>query len=118
VYLFRKRRATERAQNTLREMAKKGRVLEPKLATALPCAYISLPALDIPKLAEEYIAAMEVQRTDDWCRCEWIIHPDDVDLPKGKRRKRRGEQADDCPVHTKEGFLIYFFEWVFTRGSN
>jgi len=99
-------------------MAKKGRVLEPKLATALPCAYISLPALDIPKLAEEYIAAMEVQRTDDWCRCEWIIHPDDVDLPKGKRRKRRGEQADDCPVHTKEGFLIYFFEWVFTRGSN
>jgi hypothetical protein len=81
-------------------------------------AYISIPALDVPKLAAAYAEAMESQETDEWCRCEWIIHPDDHDKPKGKRRKRRADTAPDCPVHTKEGLLIYFFEWVFTRGKN
>lgn len=117
MYLFKRSRARQRAQETLREIAKQGRVLPPIITNAVPCEYISIPALDIPKLAVQYIEAIETQRTDDWCRCEWIIHPDDVNLPKGKRRKRRGDQADDCPVHTKEGFLIYFFEWVFTRGK-
>jgi hypothetical protein len=110
----------------------------------MPCAYISLPALDIPALADAYIAAMETQETNDWCRCEWIVHPDDVNVPakhcrvcnqlknadlhdehapefghafRGKRM-RRGDQAPDCPVHTREGLVIYFFEWVFTRGKN
>ena len=114
VYKFKRARARKRVQESLRELAKQGRVLPPALGT-VPCEYISLPALDIPGLVVEYIAAMETQETDDWCRCEWIIHPDDVDLPKGKRRKRRGDEAWDCPVHTKEGFLIYFFEWVFAR---
>jgi len=117
MYLFRKSRVRRRAQETLREIAKQGRVLPPALGT-VPCEYISLPALDIPKLAQAYIAGMEAEKTDDWCRCEWIVHPDDVDKPKGSRRKRRGDLAWDCPLHTKEGFLIYFFEWVFTRGKN
>lgn len=116
MYLFRKARARRRAAENLHELAKKGRILPPALGT-VPCEYISIPALDIPDLAAKYFAAMETQKTDDWCRCEWIIHPDDVDLPKGKRRKRRGEQAFDCPVHTREGMLIYFFEWVFTNGK-
>ena len=143
MFLTRKGRAKQRARETLREIAKQGRVLPPTIGT-VPCEYISLPALDIPKLAMDYIGAMEVQRTDDWCRCEWIIHPDDTHVPDHRcrgckatrsdkrhdeesfqfehsfqgRRKRRGEQANDCPVHTKEGFLIYFFEWVFTRGKH
>lgn len=117
VFQFRSARRRQRAQQTLREIAKKGRVLPPALGT-VPCEYISIPALDIPKLVQQYVDAIETQETDDWCRCEWIIHPDDTELPKGKRRKRRGEEVWDCPVHTKEGFLIYFFEWVFTRGKN
>lgn len=133
--------------------------------------YISLPVKDIVTLVNDYVAAMERQETDKWCRCEWFIHPDDTEVPdnacrecgvpqgdsvhgipgtpqvvdfrcwvckrspdehegarhdfapieqhafKGKR-KRRGDQAIDCPVHTKEGFLIYFFEWVFTGERN
>ena len=139
MYLFRKSRAKQRARESLMQLAKEGRVLEPSISIAVPCAYISIPALDIPKLADEYIAAMETQETNDWCRCEWIIHPDDVRITanhcrecnhtKGDsvhddehafrgKRMRRGDQAPDCPVHTREGLVIYFFEWVFTRGKN
>lgn len=109
-------RARQRARESLREMAKQGRVLPPALGTA-PCEYISLPALDIPKLAAAYAGAMEVEETEEWCRCEWQIHPDDLLKPKGSRRKRRVDDAPDCPIHTKEGMIIYFFEWVFTRGK-
>lgn len=78
--------------------------------------FISIPEADIPELVGRYVSTMETQRTDDWCRCEWTIHPDDRDLPKGKRRKIRSDTAPDCPVHTKEGFLRYFFEWVMNNG--
>lgn len=147
MYLFRKSRAKQRARESLMQLAKQGRVLPPSAQVTEPCSYISIPALDIPGLADAYIAAMETQNTNDWCRCEWIIHPDDVNVSanhcrecgekkehdvhfsqygehdfmrhyfRGKRM-RRGDQAPDCPVHTKEGLIIYFFEWVFTRGKN
>lgn len=70
---------------------------------------------EIPSLVTKYVGMIELERTNKICRCEWIIHPDDVNAPEGKRRLRRGQTVDDCPVHTKEGFLLYFFEWVFTR---
>lgn len=107
--------------------------------------YISIPALDIPKLAERYIAAMMTEESADWCRCEWVIHPDDTEVKSGTcrecgirrdkhwstgkeigenthgvflgKRMRRGEEAPDCPVHTREGLVIYFFEWVFSHGE-
>jgi hypothetical protein len=119
------------------------RELKPLIDRGAATEYISLPAGDIPELAARYATAVETEQTSDWCRCEWIIHPDDVKverlhcrlcdepknhilhkgLPEDKQytqshdfkgvRMRRGDQAPDCPVHTKEGFLIYFFEWVF-----
>lgn len=109
----------------------------------------------MPELAAQYVSEMETQRTNDWCKCEWIIHPDDVDLdiyncgnchhPRAlhrpgadspctksgdeyhfmedcycdtwvdppKRRMRRGDTHSECAVHTKEGFLLGFFEWMF-----
>lgn len=33
-------------------------------------------------------------------------------------RKRRGDEAPDCPVHTREGMIIYFFEWIFTNAAD
>jgi len=105
-------------------------------------------------LVEEYVAKMETERTNEWCKCEWIIHPEDVELDTEncaechhpnlvhmsgfdpyctkqdhqmcdcagwvdppKRRMRRGTLHDQCPVHTKEGFILGFFEWVFPNGS-
>lgn len=32
-------------------------------------------------------------------------------------RKRRGDEDATCPVHTREGMVIYFFEWVFTNAA-
>lgn len=79
--------------------------------------YISIPIVDIPAMAEAYVTAIETQRTNEWCRCEWIIHPEDGDKPKGKRRMKRGAEAPDCPVHTKAGFLIYFFQFMIEYGA-
>ena len=63
----------------------------------------------------QYITAIETGKSDDLCQCQWIIHPDDVDLPKGKRRKARGTVSFLCPVHTREGFLVGFLDWMRTH---
>lgn len=31
------------------------------------------------------------------------------------RRMRRTDDEPTCPVHTKEGMLLYFFEWAFDQ---
>lgn len=109
--------------------------------------FISLPQGDILRLVERYIAAMETEESEFWCRCEWIIHPDDVSIKRGNCRdcnmprnavahqpnelewqsdadhpfkgirKRRGDEDATCPVHTREGLVIYFFEWIFTDAA-
>lgn len=104
--------------------------------------FISLPAGDILTLVERYIAAMETEESEHWCRCEWMIHPDDVSIKKGHCRecelpkvhqihteadlqyhrfrgirKRKGDTDATCPVHTREGLIIYFFEWVFSSAA-
>ena len=109
--------------------------------------YLSLPLVDMPELATAYVQAMETAKTDEWCRCEWLIHPDDEKVNRGRCRQcgekqdtevhhglpedietgmshryqgirmRKGDQAWDCPVHTREGFLLYFFEWVKTHNG-
>lgn len=35
--------------------------------------------------------------------------------PFAGRRQRRGEAHIECPVHTKEGFLLGFFKWLIER---
>lgn len=116
--------------------------------TGMPLKYLGLTKEEIPVLVAEYVSAIETQETDKWCRCTWVTHPDDVEIIdyhcrlcnlkkddaahdveglfsympgihqfKGKR-KRKIDDDPTCPVHTKEGFLLYFFEWVFTREEN
>lgn len=103
--------------------------------------FFSIPAADIPALAAKYFSAMETEESKNWCRCQWIVHPDDINVKAGTcrecgdtpdsdyhniadpdythdyrgKRMRKGEQVTDCPVHTKEGMLIYFFEWIFNQ---
>lgn len=64
-----------------------------------------------------YVRAIEIGISDELCKCDWIIHPDDLDKPKGKRRKRRSTPHFDCPVHTREGFLFGFLEWMKTHAA-
>jgi len=78
--------------------------------------FISVPKCDIQALIVDYVACLETEESYKWCRCEWIIHPDDIHL-ENHRRMHRGETVDDCPVHTKEGLLLYFFEWIFKNNK-
>lgn len=102
----------------------------------------AFPKADIPELAAKYFAAMETEESEDWCACPWQLHPEDVNTKKGEcrecgaikkspvhigfqrkypeqdqhlfagRRMRRVDDAPNCPVHTREGMLIHFFEWA------
>lgn len=81
-------------------------------------AWYSVPVNGLPDLVAAYVKVIESGETaTSGCKCEWIIHPDDVDKPEGKRRIRQGEATLDCPVHTKEGFLLGFFAWVLELGA-
>jgi len=107
--------------------------------------YAAINTKDLAVWADRYLSAMETEESKNWCRCEWIVHPDDTRVKPGTcrecggppsaivhhglpedfeqrlahhykgKRMRRGDQASDCPVHTREGFLIYFFTWVFEQ---
>jgi hypothetical protein len=109
--------------------------------------YLFMDVKDIPARVQEYIHQLETELTNKWCKCEWIIHPDDVNLAvnecrkchhhevdhmidKGNgnyeachdcsctqfagRRVRKGETNMQCPVHTREGFLLGFFDFAAT----
>lgn len=114
--------------------------------------YIAIPECDLPALVKRYAKAMETEESKDWCTCQWIIHPDDVNVKANEcrvcgyrkdarthaivyantgirmavqaegvhsfkgRRMRLGDQSPDCPAHTKEGLVLYFFRWVFKNG--
>lgn len=118
--------------------------------------YLSLPKVDIPDLAADYVKALETATLKNWCKCEWIVHPDDVNIqamhcrdchhpaithqdketrsddgsfmPKlceecgcgeyRDRRVRKGEESKECPIHTREGFILGFFLWVYRDKRN
>lgn len=75
--------------------------------------YLCLPKQDMPALAAEFVKLLELEQTNKYCTCEWVIHPADTQLAEGMRRVRKGEPALDCMVHTKEGFLLGFTHWLF-----
>lgn len=102
--------------------------------------FLSIPKARIPEMAEKYIQLMEVEQSNKWCKCEWQIHPDDVKVKDGHcrkcenlkdhpihidelgnpeckftgKRKRRSDENPQCPVHTRAGLILGFFEWLFS----
>lgn len=79
---------------------------------------LGLPMDELHTLIGKYVHMIETETTNKLCKCEWIVHPDDTDKPKGKRKIRRGEAALNCPVHTKEGFLLGFFDFVVSDSTD
>lgn len=65
----------------------------------------------------KYVSAIETGESDDWCRCQWALHPDGVKGANGKVLKRRIDTSFECPVHTKEGFLLGFLDWMKTHAA-
>ena len=91
----------------------------------------------IPDYVTAYTTALETEETNRWCKCEWLVHPDDEKVLAGMcricgrdrtsrnhhvdnndahsfvgRRMRPGTPDLICPVHTKEGLILGFFEWI------
>jgi hypothetical protein len=106
-----------------------------------PIDWLALPKRDVPELVARYIAAMETEESAEWCRCLWAVHPDDQEIKKGHcrecnqpqkadvhtvnadpdvhkfkgKRMRKADEHPQCPVHTREGMVMYFLEWAFTN---
>lgn len=101
--------------------------------------YILVPKADIWEWAKEYSRWVETAETDETCRCLWRMHPDDIGTKPGhctkcgnkKKHSLHVEESEEpdshlfrgmrkamvdthpqCPVHTKEGFLSGFFDWI------
>lgn len=70
---------------------------------------------ELEGLASRYTDFIKLSPTDVVCLCEWLVHPDDVDLPVGKRRVKRSKEHPRCKQHTSIGFLLGFFEFVFAE---
>jgi hypothetical protein len=54
----------------------------------------------------EYVTHIETGVTREVCRCEWS------EVDRSGHFQKIAESLE-CPVHTKEGFLLGFFRWAF-----
>lgn len=54
-----------------------------------------------------YVTHIETGETKDTCKCTWLEeHNTGLKL-------QRVEESLECPVHTKEGFILGFFRFMF-----
>lgn len=74
---------------------------------------VTVPAKHVIRLTQIYVGKLETSPTNENCLCLWIIHPDDTEKPFTEARKRKSNQHPMCPVHTKEGLISGFLEFVF-----
>jgi hypothetical protein len=66
-----------------------------------------IPQDDLFERIGKYVTHIETGETKDTCLCEWLEeHNTGLKL-------QRVEENLECPVHTKEGFLLGFFRWMF-----
>jgi len=101
---------------------------------------ITLNGTQLRKSIEDYTGAVETSETRAMCACKWTVHPDDTAIDDGccrecnqplksgthhtleadgdpdhkfkGKRMHRSDEDPLCPVHTKEGLIRYFFEWI------
>lgn len=114
----------------------------PKNAEA---TFLTLAKEQLPDLVTHYINALETGPSDEWCKCIWEIHPDDLEIRadccrncndlrdyhtisackvddcnctqfQGKRMRRKDDHPM-CPAHSKTGLVLGFFEWVYRDPS-
>lgn len=73
---------------------------------------VSLSDNRLREMLIRYIRALQTSATREHCTCEWVMHPDDTDKPAEKQRLRILEENQFCPVHTFEGRMVGFFDWM------
>lgn len=103
--------------------------------------FVGITPETLPHLVNTYVAQLETEESAKWCKCLWRVHPDDQGIKPGhcrgcgESRKDKIHQpmndqshpfygvrkvrVDDhplCPVHTKEGLIVGFVEWLSDNG--
>jgi hypothetical protein len=62
------------------------------------------------KMISEYVGNLETELTEDNCLCDWV----EADTSLGKKMvnstRLGGTLSLECPVHTKEGLVLAFFD--------
>ena len=69
--------------------------------------HFDIPEAELWPAIGEYVTFIETGETKDTCKCEWL-----EDHSTGLKLQRV-EESLECPVHTKEGFLLGFFQFLF-----
>jgi hypothetical protein len=67
----------------------------------------------LKKVIAAYTGSLETELTEQNCLCEWV----EIDTERGKKKvnstRMGGSVNMECPVHTREGFLLAFIEMHF-----
>lgn len=65
---------------------------------------------ELKSIIEAYTSSLETELTQDNCLCEWV----EIGTTYGKKMvnstRMGGSVNMECPVHTREGFLLAFIE--------
>jgi hypothetical protein len=99
-----------------------------------PSPHTDNPVLtEISKWAEEYVNKLEVELTEKACLCQWFYRdgaPKQIEvtsqqaMSEGKkeylpgstpRLRVRSHEHPECPVHTRRGLLVGFYQWATTE---
>lgn len=71
---------------------------------------------EISLWAREYVDELETKPSDTTCLCEWLYRDPKPEKGQeeilGPRMRVRSHEHPECPVHTKRGFLIGFYQWL------
>jgi hypothetical protein len=88
-----------------------------KVEEGVSTQWLSIPVVRLEEMVRKWVDYVETAPTSQVCLCEWLIHPDDTELPAPKQRKKKAVEHPRCPVHTKMGYLLGFFVFSFQEES-
>lgn len=80
----------------------------------IPCISYLAPEDQFRKNVEAYVTAIQTEDSGIMCACIWKLNPLDMlnQVPEKLCRKLLDTVNDDCPVHSKQGFIRGFFAWI------
>lgn len=79
-------------------------------------SFVELSEEELFDSVGKYVRYIETAKTRDTCKCHTEVHPDDAKLPAGEPRRLRVIHISlECPVHSREGYLLGYFKFMERR---
>lgn len=75
---------------------------------------IDLEAPILPEIICTYCSKLETSSTLDICKCLWRFDETDT-RSDNERRRVLVQQHPACPIHTKEGLITGFLNYVYEQ---